>query len=46
GSDPEYAEFLVKLGIDSISASVDSIDIIREAVARIEKKIILDKFRK
>lgn len=46
GSDPEYAEFLVKLGIDSISANVDSIDIIREAVARIEKKIILDKFRK
>ncbi|MEM4959210.1 MAG: phosphoenolpyruvate synthase [Nanopusillaceae archaeon] len=46
GSDPEYAEFLVKLGIDSISANVDSIDIIREAVVRIEKKIILDKFRK
>ncbi|MEM4757917.1 MAG: aldolase/citrate lyase family protein, partial [Nanopusillaceae archaeon] len=46
GSDPEYAEFLVKLGIDSISANIDSIDIIREAVARIEKKIMLDKLRK
>ncbi|MEM4758023.1 MAG: phosphoenolpyruvate synthase [Nanopusillaceae archaeon] len=45
GSDPEYAEFLVKLGIDSISANIDSIDLLRETVARIEKKIILESIR-
>lgn len=45
GSDPEYAEILVKLGIDSISANVDAIEYIRETVARIERKILLDNAR-
>ncbi len=46
GSDPEYAAMLVKLGIDSISANIDSIDLIRDIVARTERKIMLDFARK
>jgi len=46
GSDPEYASMLVRLGIDSISANMDAIDLIRDVVARTEKKIMLDFARK
>jgi len=46
GSDPEYASLLVRFGIDSISANMDAIDIIRDAIARTEKKIMLDFARK
>jgi len=46
GSDPEYASLLVRLGIDSVSANMDSIDLIRDAVARTEKKIMLDFARR
>jgi len=46
GSDPEFASILVEAGIDSISANIDSIDIIRDAVARTEKKIMLEFTRK
>ena len=45
GSRPEMAEFLVKQGIDSISANPDAVDTIRETVARVEKKLILDAER-
>ncbi|BFI73177.1 phosphoenolpyruvate synthase [Nanoarchaeota archaeon] len=45
GSRPEYAELLVKLGIDSISVNVDAIELVRETVLRMEKKIMLDKLR-
>jgi pyruvate,water dikinase len=46
GSRPDYAELLVKLGIDSISVNVDAIELVRETVARMEKKLLLDKIRK
>ncbi|RIB35181.1 MAG: phosphoenolpyruvate synthase [Candidatus Nanoclepta minutus] len=46
GSDPEYASMLVELGIDSISANMDAIDSIRDAIARKEKTIMLDFVRK
>ena len=45
GSDPKFAEMLVKMGIDSISANPDAVQRVREAVARIEKKLILEKIR-
>lgn len=46
GSDPEMAEILVKMGIDSITANVDAVHNIRSIVARIEKKLILSSARK
>ena len=45
GSDPKFAEILVRMGIDSISANPDAVQRVRETVARIEKKIILEKIR-
>ncbi len=45
GSDPKFAEILVKMGIDSISANPDAVQRIREVVARVERKIILEKVR-
>ncbi|WP_457549117.1 pyruvate, water dikinase [Archaeoglobus sp.] len=45
GSDPKFAEILVRMGIDSISANPDAVQRVREAVARIEKKIMLEKLR-
>ena len=45
GSRPEMAEFLVKHGIDSISANADAVAKIRHAVARAEKKVLLDAER-
>ncbi|WP_202318379.1 pyruvate, water dikinase [Archaeoglobus neptunius] len=46
GSYPHVVEKLVKIGIDSVSANPDAVQKIREVVARIEKKIILEKLRK
>jgi len=46
GSKPEMAEFLVRQGIDSISANADAVDQIRHTVAKAEKKILLDAERK
>jgi pyruvate,water dikinase len=37
--DPEFAEFLVQLGIDSMSLNPDSIIPIRERIANVEKTI-------
>ncbi|ADB58503.1 pyruvate, water dikinase [Archaeoglobus profundus] len=45
GSDPKFAEILVRMGIDSISANPDAVQKVREVVARIEKKLILEKIR-
>ena len=45
GSDPKMATWLVEHGISSISANIDAISKIREAVARTEKRIILEAAR-
>ena len=45
GSDPKMATWLVEHGISSISANIDAIAKIREAVARTEKRIILEAAR-
>jgi pyruvate,water dikinase len=46
GSDPEMAELLVKMGIDSISANPDAVKKIRYFVAKAEKKLLLSAARK
>ena len=46
GSRPAMAEFLVRQGVDSISANADAVEEIRQVVARAEKKLILEKERK
>ncbi len=46
GSRPEMAEFLVKAGIDSISANADSVDKIRGIVAKVERKLLLEAARR
>ena len=45
GSYPHVVEKLVRMGIDSVSANPDAVQRIREVVARVEKKIMLDKLR-
>jgi pyruvate,water dikinase len=45
GSDPKMAAWLVQHGITSISANIDAIAKIREAVAKTEKRIILEAAR-
>jgi len=45
GSDPKMAVWLVEHGITSISANIDAISKIREAVAKTEKRIILEAAR-
>ncbi len=45
GSKPEMAEFLVKKGIDSISANPDAVKKIRHTVAKVEKRLLLDVAR-
>jgi len=39
GSNPKMAEFLVRIGIDSISANVDAVAEIRKIVAEVETKL-------
>ncbi len=46
GSRPEMAEFLVKQGVDSISANPDAVHQIRQVVAKTEKKLMLEVERK
>jgi pyruvate,water dikinase len=46
GSDPSMVEWLVEHGITSVSANIDAIPKIREAVAKTELRIILDSARK
>ncbi|NLD56896.1 MAG: phosphoenolpyruvate synthase [Methanomicrobiales archaeon] len=45
GSDPKMASWLVEHGITSVSANIDAIGKIREAVARTEQRIILEAAR-
>ena len=45
GSNPSMAEFLVKTGIDSISANIDAVQKIRLIVSRAERKLMLDAAR-
>lgn len=45
GSRPEMAEFLVKAGIDSITANADAVQQIRSIVARTERKLLLNVAR-
>ncbi len=46
GSYPKVVEKLVEMGIDSISANPDMVNKIREIVARVEQRMILEKLRK
>jgi len=46
GSKPKMAAFLVRQGIDSISANPDAVNQIRETVAITEKKLLLDAERR
>ncbi len=42
---PQFVEFLVRCGIDSISANIDAIDKVRNTVIRTEKKLLLEALR-
>lgn len=44
-SNPELASKFVEMGIDSLSVEGDAIDTVRAAVARTERKLLLDKAR-
>jgi len=46
GSDPKMAKLLVRMGIDSISANPDAVELIKKTVAREEQKILLEAARK
>ncbi|WP_297501773.1 phosphoenolpyruvate synthase [Thermococcus sp.] len=46
GSDPKMARLLVRMGIDSISANPDAVELIRKTVAQEEQKILLEAARK
>jgi pyruvate,water dikinase len=42
---PEYAEILVRAGIDAISVNMDTVDHARRLVAAAERRVILDAAR-
>jgi pyruvate,water dikinase len=42
---PEYAELLVRLGIDSVSVSVDAVDRTRRLIAQAEQRLLLGAAR-
>ncbi|MDY7081013.1 MAG: putative PEP-binding protein, partial [Halobacteria archaeon] len=46
GSKPEMVEFLVENGITSVSANIDAVADVRNRVARVEKRLLLDHARK
>jgi len=46
GSYPHVVAKLVEMGIDSVSANPDAVQMVRETVARVERKLILQKLRK
>jgi len=43
---PEYAELLVRLGIENISVSVDAVDRTRRLIAAAEQRVLLDAARR
>ncbi|WP_251341244.1 phosphoenolpyruvate synthase [Haloplanus halophilus] len=45
GSHPEMVDFLVRKGITSISANIDAVGDVLEAVDRVEQRLILDAVR-
>ncbi len=45
GSYPDVVEKLVKWGITSVSANIDAVQAIRETVARVEKKLLVESAR-
>jgi pyruvate,water dikinase len=45
GSYPDVVEILVKLGITSVSANPDAVQMVRETVARTERRLLLDTVR-
>ena len=42
---PEYAELLVRMGIDSISVNPDAIEITRRNIAAAEQRVLLEAAR-
>jgi pyruvate,water dikinase len=42
---PQFVEFLVRSGIDSISANIDAIDRVKSTVIKTEKKLLLEALR-
>jgi len=46
GSDPKMVRKLVRLGIDSVSANPDAVELIRRVVYQEEKRIMLEAARK
>jgi pyruvate,water dikinase len=44
-NQPEFAEHLVRFGIDSISVNPDSVDRTREVVGAAERRILVDAAR-
>ncbi|WGI17779.1 phosphoenolpyruvate synthase [Methanonatronarchaeum sp. AMET-Sl] len=46
GSYPDIVGQLVRMGISSVSANIDSVEEIRQTVAKKEKQILLDSVRK
>lgn len=46
GSDPKMVRLLVRMGIDSVSANPDAVELVRKTVAREEARIQLEAARK
>lgn len=46
GSDPKMVTLLVRMGIDSVSANPDAVELVRKTVAREEQKLMLEAARK